>query len=78
MNGTLVSSITLKCQSYTIPIIIIKIHYVETDAMSFKSIVQKLTGKDSTVVAAKASQSKSSGNAVLTRDISFKEFNRLL
>lgn len=30
-------------------VVIIKTHYVETDAVSFKSVVQKLTGKDSTV-----------------------------
>ena len=39
-------------------VVIIKTHYVETDAVRFKSVVQKFTGKDSTVVAAKASESK--------------------
>ena len=40
-------------------VVIIKTHYVETDAVSFKSVVQKLTGKRfHGIVAAKASESK--------------------
>uniref|UniRef100_A0A2N9F5L4 VQ domain-containing protein n=1 Tax=Fagus sylvatica TaxID=28930 RepID=A0A2N9F5L4_FAGSY len=41
-----------------VKVVIINTHYVETDARSFKSVVQKLTGKDSTVAAAKESESK--------------------
>ncbi|KAI6687095.1 hypothetical protein NL676_023923 [Syzygium grande] len=32
-----------------VKVVIINTEYVETDAASFKSVVQKLTGKDSTV-----------------------------
>ncbi|KAF7846874.1 hypothetical protein BT93_D0738 [Corymbia citriodora subsp. variegata] len=32
-----------------VKVVIINTQYVETDAASFKSVVQKLTGKDSTV-----------------------------
>ncbi|XP_038975485.1 VQ motif-containing protein 10-like isoform X2 [Phoenix dactylifera] len=38
---------------------IIETQFVETDASHFKSIVQSLTGKDSTTVAAKASEDPS-------------------
>ena len=41
-----------------VKVVIINTHYVETDARSFKSVVQKLTGKDSTLAAAKESESK--------------------
>ena len=75
-----------------VKIVIINTQYVETDATSFKSVVQKLTGKDSNMAATSAgnlaynnnSESKSAievtagGNAFLTRDMSFKEFDRLL
>ncbi|KAK9937651.1 hypothetical protein M0R45_014427 [Rubus argutus] len=33
----------------TVKVVIINTKYVETDAMSFKDVVQKLTGKDSRV-----------------------------
>lgn len=77
-------------------IVIINTEYVETDAVSFKSVVQKLTGKDddhSSTVAAhhhrrvqvprSADQtveySVAAGKrGVLTRDISFKDFDTLL
>ena len=39
-----------------VKVVTIKIHYVETDALCFKSVAQKLTGKDSTAVAAKAAE----------------------
>ena len=87
-------------------VVIINTQYVETDSGSFKDVVQKLTGKNSTVEEAggdgenaskrRSDKSKSStsssnshlssaagaeilrGNSVLTRDFSFKEFERLL
>ncbi|PON53430.1 VQ motif containing protein [Trema orientale] len=86
-------------------VVIINTQYVETDAVSFKDVVQKLTGKDSKVAedggdgerAKRRSDHKpesstscssssihdeygssSGGNSVLTRDISFKEFERFL
>ncbi|KAL7129330.1 hypothetical protein ABFS83_13G059400 [Erythranthe nasuta] len=37
-----------------VKVVIINTQYVETDAISFKSVVQSLTGKDSTVAAAGA------------------------
>ncbi|KAJ1425239.1 hypothetical protein SESBI_11176 [Sesbania bispinosa] len=39
------------CSRKPVKIVIIDTQYVETDAMSFKSVVQKLTGKDSDHVA---------------------------
>ena len=83
------------CNREPVKVVIINTHYVETDAMSFKSVVQKLTGKDSTVAEGKESDSKilkermekmaagrmtqSGGKkAVLMKNISFKEFDRLL
>ncbi|KAL7087401.1 hypothetical protein ACP275_13G066400 [Erythranthe tilingii] len=36
-----------------VKVVIINTQYVETDAVSFKSVVQRLTGKDSTVAAEK-------------------------
>ncbi|KAL8031899.1 hypothetical protein ABFX02_13G059200 [Erythranthe guttata] len=40
-----------------VKVVIINTQYVETDAVSFKSVVQSLTGKDSTVAAAAAAAS---------------------
>ncbi|KAI4323131.1 hypothetical protein L6164_022761 [Bauhinia variegata] len=84
------------CYSKDVKIVIISTQYVETDAKSFKSVVQRLTGKDSDTDAGadgKASGSKTQkvlrnhqagfevpdgGNSFLMRDMSFKEFDRLL
>lgn len=83
------------CDRGPVKVVIINTHYVETDSMSFKSVVQKLTGKDSTVAEGKEKDSNilkermerraskpwssSGGNkAVLMKNLSFKEFDRLL
>ncbi|KAI4323129.1 hypothetical protein L6164_022759 [Bauhinia variegata] len=84
------------CYSKDVKIVIISTQYVETDAKSFKSVVQKLTGKDSdTAPAAEGkvySGSKTQkernhqavfevpagGNSFLMRNLSFKEFERML
>ncbi|XP_062170438.1 VQ motif-containing protein 1 [Alnus glutinosa] len=63
-------------------VVIINTHYVETDATSFKSVVQKLTGKDSTLANdQQESESRIFRERILmTADstTSFKEFDRLL
>ena len=72
-------------------VVIINTQYVETDSGSFKHVVQKLTGKDSTVdvddndnggrVPTRPPSNKSSAlwsSGCLTRDVSFKDFERLL
>ena len=46
------------CNREPVKVVIINTHYVETDAMSFKSVVQKLTGKDSTVAEGKEKDGK--------------------
>ncbi|CAK7350120.1 unnamed protein product [Dovyalis caffra] len=90
-----------------VKVVIINTEYVETDAGSFKSVVQKFTGKDSAPpgngekrrlkrglsrklgsmdqIRAKRVRldvddkvPNASGNPVLMRDLSFKEFERLL
>ncbi|KAI8557974.1 hypothetical protein RHMOL_Rhmol04G0052600 [Rhododendron molle] len=71
-----------------VKITFINTEYVETDATSFKSVVQKLTGKDSTVAAEpKSGRARSkvgtggTGGVVgsgLSRGMSFKDFDRLL
>ena len=83
------------CNREPVKVVIINTHYVETDAVSFKSVVQKLTGKDSTVAEGKEKDSKilkermermeantwsgSGGNkAALMKNLSFKEFDKLL
>nr|GLL34636.1 uncharacterized protein LOC109155663 [Ipomoea trifida] len=37
---------------YAVKVVIINTEYIETDARSFKAVVQRLTGKDSKVAAA--------------------------
>ncbi|KAF3442282.1 hypothetical protein FNV43_RR16198 [Rhamnella rubrinervis] len=70
-------------------VVIINTQYVETDAVSFKSVVQRLTGKDSTedhpqVPIRSTSTEKLKGGGgrqaapVLTRVVSFKDFDTLL
>ncbi|GFP98854.1 hypothetical protein PHJA_002029300 [Phtheirospermum japonicum] len=68
-----------------VKVVIINTQYVETDAVSFKSVVQSLTGKDSTAAEEAAAQPErlQSGNGykngpVLDRGMSFKDFDRML
>ncbi|KAL4598591.1 hypothetical protein ACB092_11G069700 [Castanea dentata] len=46
------------CNREPVKVVIINTRYVETDAMTFKSVVQNLTGKDSTVAEGKEKDSK--------------------
>ncbi|XP_022718076.1 VQ motif-containing protein 10 [Durio zibethinus] len=78
-------------------IVIINTKYVETDATSFKSVVQELTGKDSRVTSNPSKPrsrfyheqinkkegnpggvGSSRGDSVLMKNLSFREFERLL
>lgn len=76
-------------------VVIINTKYVETDARSFKSVVQELTGKDSGATRSRfyhehiskkdeegninqAGSSRSRDNSILMKNLSFKEFERLL
>ncbi|XWS10780.1 hypothetical protein CRYUN_Cryun38cG0027200 [Craigia yunnanensis] len=75
-------------------IVIINTKYVETDATSFKSVVQELTGKDSRVTRSRFYQehinkkeegipsgvgsTSRSGDSILIKNLSFEEFERLL
>ncbi|XP_022142787.1 VQ motif-containing protein 10-like [Momordica charantia] len=61
-------------------VVIIDTKYVHTDAKSFKTVVQKLTGKDPAAAAEEDRRSGGggSGSSSLTRDSSFKEFQRVL
>lgn len=71
-----------------VKITFISTEYVETDATSFKSVVQKLTGKDSTIAAepksgrvrSKVGSTGGTGGvgSGLSRGMSFKDFDRLL
>lgn len=70
-----------------VKVVIINTQYVETDAMSFKSVVQSLTGKDSTVTPPPSGSKKQKssqvqgggrGNLVYPRGLSFKDLDRLL
>ncbi|XP_047963548.1 VQ motif-containing protein 1-like [Salvia hispanica] len=63
-------------------VVIINTEYVETDAVSFKSVVQRLTGKDA---AAAAESRPGIGNEAgfwkapgLEKMVSFKDFDRML
>ncbi|KAG6395606.1 hypothetical protein SASPL_141729 [Salvia splendens] len=67
-----------------VKVVIINTEYVETDAVSFKSVVQRLTGKDATVAesqpgirneAAAGGFWKAPG---LDKMMSFKDFDRML
>ncbi|KAF8410960.1 hypothetical protein HHK36_003497 [Tetracentron sinense] len=61
---------------------IINTQYVEIDKVNFKSIVQSLTGKDSVVAPGRKTASPevkwTHGSSALSRDLSFKELDRLL
>lgn len=73
-------------------VVIINTQYVETDSGSFKSVVQRLTGKDAVVqvhqqppavVAESEKQMSGTGelartNSVLLRGLSFKDFDNFL
>ncbi|KAL6529767.1 hypothetical protein OROGR_015390 [Orobanche gracilis] len=72
-----------------VKVVIINTQYVETDAVSFKSVVQSLTGKNSTAAAVgvhhehERLQSRNDvlgyrNGPVLNREMSFKDFDRLL
>ncbi|KAK6157447.1 hypothetical protein DH2020_011695 [Rehmannia glutinosa] len=64
-----------------VKVVIINTQYVETDAVSFKSVVQRLTGKDSTAAADAAEgrkRLKSRNEPVLNRGMSFKDFDKML
>lgn len=79
-------------QREPVKIVVINTQYVETDEMSFKSVVQELTGKDSRVAAEAtgmirrrrkreaemAAMKERRNNSILMRDLSFKDFERLL
>ncbi|XP_047173032.1 VQ motif-containing protein 1-like [Vigna umbellata] len=70
------------CSRGPVKVVIINTQYVETDATSFKSVVQKLTGKDSDASGPKAQRNRhdkgGTERSFLMRDLSFKEFDRLL
>ncbi|KAL9160426.1 hypothetical protein ABFS82_08G199000 [Erythranthe guttata] len=73
-----------------VKVVIINTEYVETDARSFKSVVQNLTGKDSIISASAAAdqqplpmrqpavRSNASRAPVLSRGMSFNEFERMI
>jgi len=63
------------CSRNPVKIVIINTQYVETDATSFKSVVQKLTGKDSDAAAEGEKVQMKKHNQ---SDVSFKEFDMLL
>lgn len=70
----------------TVKVVLINTEYVETDAMNFKSVVQKLTGKDSVVAAQSSSATKqqprremsTAAPPVFSRGMSFKDFDWML
>ncbi|XWS16811.1 hypothetical protein CRYUN_Cryun33cG0012400 [Craigia yunnanensis] len=81
-----------------VKVVIINTKYVETDATSFKSVVQELTGKDSRVMSnppkprsrfyqeqidkkeegIPPGDGSSRGDSISMKNLSFKEFERLL
>lgn len=73
-----------------VKVVIINTQYVETDATSFKSVVQRLTGKESSVPSAVTPSreqqrlqpdgrvSRNEMEPVLSRGLSFTEFDRML
>lgn len=69
----------------SVKVVIINTEYVETDARSFKSVVQSLTGKDSTISAAaqhppsfqEVSRNIAAAPA-LSRGMSFNDLERML
>ena len=70
-----------------VKVVIINTEYVETDAMSFKSVVQRLTGKDSPspVSSPKTNMMSSHGgrrgvvnSPMLKKGMSFRDLDKLL
>ncbi|KAL1562855.1 hypothetical protein AAHA92_05385 [Salvia divinorum] len=69
-----------------VKVVIINTQFVETDARSFKAVVQSLTGKDSTIPAAQPPpppppRFQPAGGVsapVLTRGMSFRDFERMM
>ena len=68
-----------------VKVVIITTQLVETDARSFKSVVQSLTGKDSTIPPAAQPPQPAGGVSasynsapVLTRGMSFRDFERMM
>lgn len=75
-----------------VKVVIINTQYVETDPMSFKSVVQRLTGKDAIVQAkpppilAAADSGRqitggnvgSAGHSVMSRGVSFKDLDKFI
>ncbi|KAL0328351.1 UNVERIFIED_CONTAM: VQ motif-containing protein 1 [Sesamum calycinum] len=65
-----------------VKVVIINTQYIETDAVSFKSVVQSLTGQDSAAAERPRIQSGAGvsydASPVLSRGMSFKEFERML
>lgn len=68
-----------------VKVVIINTQYVETDAVSFKSVVQRLTGKESTAATTGEqprfqSRNEVAGGAspVFERGMSFNGFDRML
>ncbi|CAK9151781.1 unnamed protein product [Ilex paraguariensis] len=73
----------------TVKVVIINTQYVDTDAVSFKSVVQRFTGKDSMVGSESSSSTRQirvrggvemspASDSVISRGLSFKDFDRLL
>nr|GMD08588.1 VQ motif-containing protein 1-like [Ipomoea batatas] len=72
------------CYRECVKVVVINTQYIETDARSFKSVVQSLTGKDSpaeSTVAPPGLNGSGEGTAeissTLSRGLSFKDFDHL-
>ncbi|XP_076925785.1 VQ motif-containing protein 1-like [Bidens hawaiensis] len=71
-----------------VKVVIINTEYVETDAMSFKSVVQRLTGKDAPSPAPSPKKNCGGGDGgvrdghgntpVLNKGMSFRDLDKLL
>ncbi|KAL2247267.1 VQ motif-containing protein 1-like [Sesamum indicum] len=62
-----------------VKVVIINTQYIETDAVSFKSVVQSLTGQESAAPRIQAGAGVSyDASPVLSRGMSFKDFERML
>ncbi|CAH1450046.1 unnamed protein product [Lactuca virosa] len=67
-----------------VKVVIINTEYIETDAMSFKSVVQRLTGKDTPSPSPNNSLSHAGGGGggvkspVLKKGMSFRDLDNLL
>ncbi|XP_031106807.1 VQ motif-containing protein 1-like [Ipomoea triloba] len=74
------------CYRECVKVVVINTQYIETDARSFKSVVQSLTGKDSpaeSTVAPPGLNGSGGGegtaeiSSTLSRGLSFKDFENL-